>query len=138
MLWHALINVLFVTFFQWRYHIILCLKYVFCLYLTFYDGKRLFISVFSVVFLREPLKTALKAFCACFFVSSKTFYEQQNVFAFVYSLFLMLYSLIFRWGTHVTFSVFPSIHLSVHLSVHPSHAISQELYIIWSWFLVHV
>ena len=30
----------------------------------------------------------------------------------------MLYSLIFRWGTHVIFSVFPSVYPSICLSIH--------------------
>ena len=39
---------------------------------------------------------------------------------------------------YVTFLVCPSIHPSILLSTYLSHTISQELHIIWSWFLVHL
>ena len=55
-LWLALTDLLFVTYFQWRYHVTLCQKKCFFrLHLALCKGKRLFfIFVFSVVFFREP------------------------------------------------------------------------------------
>ena len=41
---------------------------------------------------------------------------------------------LFRWGTHLYMSLLPSLCLSVC----PWRAISQESYIIWSWFLVRM
>ena len=38
--------------------------------------------------------------------------------------------LIFRWGTHLYMSPFPSLRLTVRLSVDPSRTISQEPYVI--------
>ena len=93
---HALTNFLFVTYFQWRYYVTLRFKKcVFHLHSTLYQGKRLFfISLFSLVFQRTLKSSIINNFLWTFVINNKTFYQQQNFFAFVYSFFLMLHSLI--------------------------------------------
>lgn len=88
-LWYALTNFLFVSFFQWRYHVTLRFnKYVFCLYLILYKGKRLFlISVFNV-FLKRTLKNSIiNSFFYVFSTTTKCFINNQTLLALFINFF---------------------------------------------------
>ena len=88
---------MFVTCFQWRYHIILHLrKCVFRFHLNFWEGKRLFlISLFSVIFFRDPKNQHYLQLFVYVFYSQLRFINSKTFLPFVYSLFLMLPSLSF-------------------------------------------
>ena len=75
------------------------------------------------------------------------FWKVNNIFWDI-CFFLLAIVLLFLGGapTSVCHIFRPSVHLSVHPSIWPSirpsvcllHSISQEPYIIWSWFLLHI
>ena len=75
--------------------------------------------------LLDALINYLKLVAAIFmYLPKNSFHSQDNI------IFVLLLSPVFRWGTHLYMSLFPSVHLS--------RSISQEPYIIWSKFLVHL
>ena len=70
---------MFVTCFQWRYHVILPLKKcVSRLHVTLYQGKRLsFISLLSVVFQKTLKNSINKSFLCTFFINKKTLINNE-------------------------------------------------------------
>ena len=71
--------------------------------------------------LLDALINYLKLVAAIFMYLPKSSFHSQDIIIFVLPL-----SPVFRWGTHLYMSLFPSAHLSVCLL----RTISQELYII--------
>ena len=57
-------------------------------------------------------------------------YTLSDILLYFCCVFFVLNVLVFRWGTHLYMSLFPSVCLYVCLS----STMSQELYIIWSYF----
>ena len=81
-LWHDLTNFLLVTFFQWRCHVILCLKkFVFRLFLTLYQGKRLFfISAINLGFLITLKKQHYEQLLVYVFLSTTKIFLKKGTF----------------------------------------------------------